>query len=486
MVPPHSPEAEMAVLGSMMLSHEAIYTVTQYLDTDNFFSEANRKIFDAIRHLASHRIGVDIISVSERLIATNDLEQIGGTPYLSDINRKTPTAANVEHYAMIVKERYLKRGMIQNAGIILSEAYDDTSDAFEVIDGANMRIHSLVENINRKTIKTPKQLADETYARLIEKCYNEESVLMSQYNSLNYFTGGFLGGDLIVIAGATGMGKTAFVQGLVRYWGVVKKLPLYVFSLEMSDEQLLYRQITADLKIGGNLLREGQIRGKEEEIKKFCDEYGETQIHIDDNAGQNIDAFCDKAIMMHKRYNFAAVFVDYLQLIKPSPSLKNESREGKVSDMSHKLKQLAREMRVPVFEVSQLSRDGKNRAETRPRLSDLRESGSIENDADLVLFCYRPYYYLDKNKKREREIDHVEEDAELILAKNRSFMDTTLDRIGFDRDKVAFVEIDDRHYQLPARNYYEPEEMAVEEVVAEEVKAEEVKIDEAEGDDVPF
>ncbi len=393
-VPPHSVEAEQAVLGAMMIDRAAIAKCIEIIEPDSFYNEAHKMIYEAILSMFEKVINVDIVTLSEELRKKDKLEFVGGTLYLADINTKTPTSANVEFHARIVVEKYLKRLLIQTSGTILSSCYDETSDALEEIDKAEALIFAIAEKRFTKTYSPLNKLAHNTLniiQRLAEKGSNEFTGVPSGFKELDNMLTGFQKSDLIIVAARPSMGKTALALSIARNVAVEYKRPVAFFSLEMASPQLVMRLISAESKIDQQKLRSGKVN--QEEINKIVKDLGhlaKAPMVIDDSPSLGLLELRAKCRRLKAEYQIEMVIIDYLQFLHPP---KAESREREISMISRSLKQLAKELDVPVIALAQLNRSVESRSDKRPMLSDLRESGSIEQDADVVMFINRPEVY---------------------------------------------------------------------------------------------
>ena len=445
-VPPHSPEAEMAVIGSMMLEQSSIAKVIEILEVESFYSEANRKIYDAILGMFNRKIDVDIITLSEELIGRNQLEDIGGTAYLSDINRKTPTAANVEQYAMIVQEKYLKRALITTAGKILSSAYDESTDALEEIDQAESEVFKLSDKRFHKGYVKIKPIIYDAF-KLIESHAEEGKGGMlgipSGFKKIDDFLGGFHASDFIIIAGRPSMGKTALAMSMARNMAVEYKRKVGFFSIEMDSQQLALRLLSAEAKVNANDIRIGKVTVDSlHKIVRVMSKISEAPIIIDDSASLTIMELRAKCRRMIAEYGVDIVMVDYLQLIR---SPKAESREREISIISQTLKQMAKELKIPVIALAQLNRSSEKREDKRPMLSDLRESGSIEQDADVVMFVHRPEYY---KIKTYEDNTPTEGTAEVIIGKHRNGP-VGVSRLAFVKEYARFETLAFEYQDIP-------------------------------------
>ena len=417
---PSSYEAEAAVLGAMLISNKNISRAIEMIDADCFYYPFNRRVYDAILTLYEKNQGVDILTITEQL--SSQSQDNGEDIYtkLLEISSYVANSANFDDYVRIVLEKYIKRKLIEASEQIIENSMDDSTDALEEIDYAEAKIFSIAEKRMKKSYFSLKQLAKETYEIIQATRKQDKSQSQSVftgYNELDNLLGGFHKSDLIIIAARPSMGKTAFAMSIARNMALLYNQPVAFFSLEMTANQLVIRLISSEAKIDQNKIRKGMISHEEE--SRIVDAVGvisELPIYIDDSPSLTVMEIRAKARRMKIEHNIKAIFIDYLQLINPP---KAESREREISLISRALKQMAKELEIPVIALAQLNRDVEKRTDKKPMLSDLRESGSIEQDADVVIFVHRPEHYgimfFDKEKKRP-----TENKAEIIVGKQRN------------------------------------------------------------------
>lgn len=417
---PTSFEAEAAVLGAMLISNKNISRAIEMLDSECFYYPFNRKVYNAILTLYEKNQGVDLLTVTEQLNsqAYDNEEDISAK--LLEITSYVANSANFDDYVRIVLEKYIKRKLIEASEEIIEKSMDDATDALEEIDYAEAKIFSIAEKRLKKSYFSLRQLAKETYeiiqaTRKQDKSQSQS--IFTGYNELDNLLGGFHKSDLIIIAARPSMGKTAFALSIARNMALYYNQPIAFFSLEMTASQLVIRLISSEAKIDQNKIRKGMISHEEE--SRIVDAVGiisELPIFIDDSPSLTVMEIRAKARRMKIEHNIKALFIDYLQLITPP---KAETREREISLISRSLKQMAKELDIPVVALAQLNRDVEKRTEKKPMLSDLRESGSIEQDADVVMFVHRPEHYgilfFDKEKKKS-----TENKAEIIVGKQRN------------------------------------------------------------------
>ena len=412
-VPPQNIEAEMAVLGSMLLDRDATSLAIELLDASSFYRDAHKKIYSAIIKLFDENKAVDLITVVEELKKTNALDDIGGPAYLTNIASSVPTSANISHYAKIVKEKFILRNLINAATHIVSECYSTSQDADNLVDKAEQIIFDIaskkVESKSvplRDIIKSSIETIDNLYQR-------KENItgLASGFRDLDMRTAGLQRSDLIVIAGRPSMGKSALATCIAEHIGVVEKKPVAFFSLEMAKEQLVQRLLCSHARVDAHKVRTGFLSQADwPRLVTAAGKMSEAPIYIDDSPGISVMELRAKARRMKAQHDIQLIVLDYLQLMQ-GPA-RSDNRQQEISEISRSLKALARELNVPVIAISQLSRAVEQRSDHRPQLSDLRESGAIEQDADLVILLLREEYYnpTDENKGM----------AEIIIAKQRN------------------------------------------------------------------
>ncbi|KXG74140.1 Replicative DNA helicase [Fervidicola ferrireducens] len=412
-VPPHSVEAEQSVLGSMLLSKEAIYVALERLKSDDFYLEAHRTIFDIIAELHENREPVDLITVTETLRNRKMLESVGGVTYLTTLTEVVPTPANIAQYCKIVEEKALLRRLLEATSKILSMAYEAREDVEELLDEAERMIFGIIHKRRVDNFHHIKDVLLATFER-IEQLYNSKGGITgvpTGFPDLDAMTSGLQPSDLILVAARPSMGKTAFALNIAQNAAIRHRIPVAIFSLEMSKEQLVQRMLCAESNVDSHKLRTGRL--EEDDWPRLARAMGplsEAPIYIDDTPGITCLEIRAKARRLKAEKGLGLVVIDYLQLIAGRGQ--SENRQQEISEISRSLKALARELNVPVLALSQLSRAPDVRSDHRPVLSDLRESGSQEQDSDLVAFLYREDYY---NPNTDRK-----NIAEVIIAKQRN------------------------------------------------------------------
>jgi len=413
-IPPHDIEAEQAILGSMLTDKDAVMASMEVLKDNDFYRDDNKFIYEAMTSLYSRSEPIDIITVKAELVSNGKFEQVGGLEYLAMLPEKVPTTTNVDKYIKIVEEKSMLRNLIKTANDIISAGYDETEEVDSIMNVAEKKIFDVMQKNSKKGYYSIKDVLVGTFAEL-EKLYNQKGMLSgiaTGFSDLDYKTSGLHNSDLVIIAARPAMGKSAFAINIATNVAVQSNVPVLIFNLEMSKEQVANRIICSEAMVDSNKVRTGKI--EDEDWIKLANASGklaEAPIYIDDTPGISIMEIRAKCRKMKIEKNIGLVVIDYLQLVQGSGK-KNSSREQEISEISRSLKILAKELDVPVIALSQLSRAAEQRQnDHRPMLSDLRESGAIEQDADIVMFIYRDDYYNENSEKKNV--------AEIILAKHR-------------------------------------------------------------------
>mgnify|MGYP004466701265 FL=1 len=412
-VPPHDIEAEQAILGSMLTDKDAVISAIEVLKEEDFYREDNKIIYSAIINLYNRAEPIDIITVKNELTSMGKFEQVGGLEYLAELPDKVPTTANAMKYIKIVEEKSTLRNLIKTANEIIDLGYDPTEDVDDIMESSEKKIFNIMQNKNQKGYTPIKDVLVDSFTQL-EELYNKKQHITgvpSGFTELDYKTAGFHGSELILIAARPAMGKTAFALNIATNAAVRANVPVALFSLEMSKEQLVNRILCSEAMVDSNKVRTGKL--EEDDWTKLAGAIGplsEAEIYIDDTPGISVMEIRAKCRKLKLEKNIGMVVIDYLQLVQGS-NKRNGSREQEISEISRSLKILAKEIGVPVIALSQLSRAVEQRPDHRPMLSDLRESGAIEQDADIVMFLYRDDYYNEDSEKKDI--------AEVILAKHR-------------------------------------------------------------------
>ena len=421
-VPPHNLEAEKSVLGGILLEKDAINKVFEHLSPDgsDFYSEANAKLFRVMVSLFDANTPIDEITLMDHFRESGGLDSVGGLAYVSELLESTPTAANISYYAKIVKEKGLLRKLITTATDIVARGYEGSESVEEFIDEAERSIYEVSEKRSSKSVFALKDLIKDSF-ETIEKLYEKKTHLTgvpSCYDDLDKLTSGFQNSDLVIIAGRPSMGKTTFALNIAENAAIIENRPVAVFSLEMSKEQLVQRMLASRSKVGLQAIRSGFL--KESDWGALTTAVGtlyDAPIYIDDTPAMSVLEMRAKARRWKTEYDIEMVVVDYLQLMRGRSTT---SREQEISEISRSLKAMAKELQIPVIALSQLARRAEDRTKSRPMLSDLRESGAIEQDADVVMFVYRESVYDPCDCPPELCSCGKRRDAEIIVEKQRN------------------------------------------------------------------
>jgi len=418
---PQNIDAEEAILGAILVSPVCMNRVVEHLRPESFYKPAHRYVYEAMLQLYNGEDRIDIVSVSDVLNINQKLELVGGRAFINDLSYKTITTTNVEYYAKIVQEKAIKRSLINAGSEIISSGYD-LNPIEESLEIAEKLIFDIASQKASKALIPVKDLVYDTYAKLEERSKNKGQLTGTPtgYYDLDGITNGLQKSDLIILAARPAMGKTSFALNIAQNVGLKANIPVAIFSLEMSRDQLVSRLLCSEAEIDSGRIRTGDLNNKDwEKLAVAMDKLAQAPIYIDDTAGVTITdlrAKCRRLAMAEK--NLGLIVIDYLQLIEGSG---REDRMQQISSISRGLKILAKELNVPIISLSQLSRAVESRTDKRPMLSDLRESGSIEQDADIVMFIYRDEYY--KNAESEDEMAEKaanKGEAEIIIAKHRN------------------------------------------------------------------
>lgn len=434
-VPPQSIEAEQSVLGAMMIEKEAITKVTEMLNPEDFYRESHRLVFQAMLTLYNRNEAVDIITVTEQLRKDEKLDGAGGIAYVTSLANAMPTAANVLYHARIVEEKALLRGLITTATHIASMGYDATEEVEKILDEAEKLMLSVGSRKVGAGFLPIKDIVSKAMEK-IEQLYQSKggiTGLPTGFKDLDRLTSGLQPSDLILVAARPSMGKTAFTLNIAQYVALREKKPVAFFSLEMSKEQLVQRMICAEAAIDSSKLRIGDLADSDwPKLINACTRLYEAPLFIDDTAGITVTEMRSKARRLKTEHGLHLIVIDYLQLMQGSSSRSGENRQQEISEISRSLKALARELHVPIIALSQLSRSVESRQVKRPMLSDLRESGSLEQDADIVSFLYREDYYTPETENKNI--------TEIIIAKHRNGPVDTV-KLFFHKQFTRFADL---------------------------------------------
>ncbi len=442
-LPPQAVDLEEAVLGALMIEKDALTAVVDILQEQSFYKEAHQRIYKAIINLFGKSEPIDLLTVTSELKSKGELEFVGGAQYLVRLTNKVNSAANIEYHARIVAQAAIKRDMINVAGNILRDAYEDTTDVFTLLDKTEQSFFEISEKNIRKNYMDAGAIVKATVKELDERKNNKDGLtgIRSGFTDLDRLTGGWQNTELIIIAARPAMGKTAFILSAARNAAVDGKSGVAIFSLEMSATQLMLRLISAEAEIDSNHLRRGQLDGGDwNKLHHNLKPLESAPIFIDDTPALSILELRAKCRRLKAQHDIQLIIIDYLQLMSAEGGVaKGGNREQEIGAISRALKGLAKELNVPVIALSQLSRAVETRGgDKRPQLSDLRESGSIEQDADMVMFLYRPEYYKITQDESGMSTTGV---GEVIVAKNRSGNVDTI-KLRFIGQYTKFCDLD--------------------------------------------
>jgi len=436
-LPPHNEDAERSVLGSMMLEHMAVSVALQYLDAEAFYRPAHRKIFQAMFNLEDRSEPVDQISVVDELKRMGELESCGGAYYITELTDSIPSTANVEYYARLVMESATLRSLIQLSGQLATEAYETKEHVDDLLDRAESRIFDLsAKRFKQEGFKTLKPVIKETFELIdaIHKNPDQLSGVTTGYKDIDELTTGFQNSDLIILAARPSMGKTALALNIARNAAIDGGHPVGIFSLEMSAKSLALRLLCSEAEVDAHSVRTGRLKSPYwTQLTRAAGRLSDAPIYVDESASLNVTELRAKARRLKADKDIQLLIVDYLQLLQGHRGA--ESRQQEISQISRSLKILAKELDLPVLALSQLSRAVETRGgDRRPILSDLRESGSIEQDADIVMFIYREERYVHHEDER---FEDVQGKAELIVAKQRNGPTDTV-KLQFEKTFAKF------------------------------------------------
>lgn len=419
-VPPQATDLEEAVLGAIMLEKDALAAIIDVIRPDAFYKEAHQIIYQSITRLFAKTEPIDILTVTNELKFTGELEAAGGPFYLAQLTNRVASSANTEFHARIILQKFIQRELIRISSEIIRDAYEDTTDVFSLLDKAENQLFSVGENNMRRNYLDMHSLVRDA-VKQIEAARNQTgnfNGVASGFTELDRVTAGWQPSDLIIIAARPGMGKTAFVLTIARNAAVDFKHPIAVFSLEMSSIQLVTRLISAEAQLPGDKLRKGNLENYEwEQLNAKINTLISAPLFIDDTPSLSIFELRAKCRRLKAQHNIQMVIIDYIQLMSAGMDRNSGNREQEISTISRSLKSLAKELNIPVIALSQLNRSVENRPNKKPLLSDLRESGAIEQDADMVLFIYRPEYY---NQNQDESGASLLGHAEISIAKHRN------------------------------------------------------------------
>ncbi|MCY9546345.1 replicative DNA helicase [Lysinibacillus xylanilyticus] len=434
-VPPHNREAEQSVIGAIFLDPQSLITASEILLADDFYHNAHKQIFETMLRLSDQGKAIDVVTVTEELSAKKEIEDVGGLSYLLELANAVPTAANVAHYAKIVEEKALLRRLIRVATKIVEDGYTREDEVEALLGEAEKKMMEVANRKNAGDFKHVKDVLVETFDN-IEKLQSQKgdvTGIPTGFRDLDNITAGFQRNDLIIVAARPSVGKTAFALNVAQSVAVQARENVAIFSLEMGAEQLVMRMLCAEGNIDAQVLRTGALTTEDwGKLTMAMGSLSNSGIFIDDTPGVRINEIRAKCRRLAQENGLGMILIDYLQLIQGSGK-PGENRQQEVSEISRSLKGLARELKVPVIALSQLSRGVEQRQDKRPMMSDLRESGSIEQDADIVAFLYRDDYY-DKESESKNMI-------EIIIAKQRNGPTGTV-TLAFKKEFNKFINVD--------------------------------------------
>lgn len=434
-VPPHNREAEQSVIGAIFLDPQALITASEILLADDFYQNAHKKIFETMLRLSDQGKAIDVVTVTEELSAKKELEDVGGLSYLLELANAVPTAANIAHYAKIVDEKALLRRLIRVATKIVEDGYTREDEVEALLGEAEKRMMEVASRKNAGDFKHVKDVLVETFDNIeqLQSRKGDVTGIPTGFRDLDHITAGFQRNDLIIVAARPSVGKTAFALNVAQSVAVQARENVAIFSLEMGAEQLVMRMLCAEGNIDAQVLRTGALTTEDwGKLTMAMGSLSNSGIFIDDTPGVRVNEIRAKCRRLAQEHGLGMILIDYLQLIQGSGK-PGENRQQEVSEISRSLKGLARELKVPVIALSQLSRGVEQRQDKRPMMSDLRESGSIEQDADIVAFLYRDDYY-DKESESKNMI-------EIIIAKQRNGPTGTV-TLAFKKEFNKFINVD--------------------------------------------
>jgi replicative DNA helicase len=446
-LPPQAVDVEEAVLGALMLERDAYITVADIIDTPSFYKEEHQKIFDAIKKLSGKEKPVDLLMVTQELKDREQLDEIGGPGYITQLTRRVASAAHTEFHARIIAQKFIQRELIRVSSEIQTKSYDDTIDVDDLIDFSESSLFKVAEGNIKKETRPIKPVLIEAIQQ-IEKARNQKDGLSgvpSGFTGLDRITSGWQRTDLIIIAARPAMGKTAFVLSMARNIAVDHNRPVAIFSLEMSSIQLVNRLISAETELGAEKIKTGRLEEYEwQQLNQRIKALDNAPLFIDDTPALSIFELRAKCRRLKMQYNIEIIIVDYLQLMTAGTDTRG-SREQEVSMISRSLKAIAKELDVPIIALSQLNRSVESREGKRPQLSDLRESGAIEQDADIVTFIHRPEYFGITEDDSGNSLLGV---AEIIIAKHRNGATADV-HLRFKKELAKFMDLEGQFSSEP-------------------------------------
>ena len=435
---PHNLEAEKSVLGAILIHNEAFNHAAELIDSRDFFRDAHRRIFDKMVALSERNNAIDLVTLKDELARAGELEEVGGPAYIASLADGVPRSANVEHYARIVKEKATLRNLIHSANRILAEAYQAEEDADLILDGAEKAIFEIAEDRIREGFTPLRDLVQSSFAT-IEKLQQHKGLVTgvpTGFVDLDEMTSGLQPSDLVLVAARPSMGKTSFVLNIAQHVGINTDMTVGFFSLEMSKEQLFMRMLTGEARIDAHRFRSGYLNEKDYgRLSHALGTLAEARVFIDDTASIGVLEMRAKARRLQAEHGLHLLIIDYIQLMQGRGRF--ESRQQELASISRSMKGLAKELKVPIVALSQLSRAPETRSDHRPQLSDLRESGALEQDADVVMFIYRDEQYRDADGNANSEAEGT---AEIIIGKQRNGPVGTV-KLAFIKEHTRFENL---------------------------------------------
>ncbi|PIE34216.1 replicative DNA helicase [candidate division KSB3 bacterium] len=443
--PPYNLEAEQAVLGAILLDNNAIFKALEIFHPSDFYRPSHQKIFEAMLTLNERGDIIDLLLLRDELERRNDLEHVGGPAYLVSLVDVVPTAANIEFHARIVHEKSIARRLLNASIEVATRCYDDSEDVSSILEEAEQRIFEISEGQIKQAFTPLRDIVKAGYEK-IEELSTQQTLVTGAptgFVELDRMTSGFQPSDLVILAARPSMGKTSFCLNLAQHMGVREKIPTAIFSLEMSKEQLGVRLLCAEARLDSNIVRIGDLQEEDwDRLTHASEILSNAPIYIDDTPAMSILEMRAKSKRLKMEKGLGAIIVDYLQLMQPKA--RRENRQQEITEISRSLKTLAKELSVPVIALSQLSRAVENRPDKRPQLSDLRESGAIEQDADIVMFIFRPEVYFE---------EAPEGIAEIIISKQRNGPVGSV-QLAFVKQYTRFENLDTHHTDAEGGNVF--------------------------------
>ena len=454
-VPPQAPELEEAVLGAAMLEKDTFAQILEIIQSEDcFYMDAHQKIYAAMRRLFDKGTPVDLLTITEELRKTNELDIVGGAYYLTRLTMSVLSSAHVEAHARIVMEKFIQRELIRISGSVISDAYEDSTDVFDLLDKAESGLYEITDKHLRKNFKSLNEVLIKTVNEIEENRKKTDDItgVPSGFAALDRLTAGWQKTDLIILAARPSVGKTAFALNLAMNaaMNAGKQFPVAVFSLEMGAGQIVKRMLSAVTDVSMEAITRGKMAEHEfVQMSQRMSKLAQAKIYIDDQAALNIFELRAKARRLKQKHDIQLILIDYLQLMQASVD-KSGNRKQEISKISRDLKALAKELEVPIIALSQLNRSVETRKESKvPQLSDLRESGAIEQDADLVMFLYRPEYHGIHNDAMG---ETIEGETQIHIAKHRNGS-TGMEKVRFIKEYQRFVDMEDNRFNAGGGNF---------------------------------